>query len=476
MIYNVAVIGAGVIGALTARELSRYNLKIAILERANDVAMGTTKANSAIIHGGYDAEPGSLKAKFNVEGTAMMEELTTELNVPFKNDGSLVLAFSVEEKNMLKELYRRGLENGVHDMKIIGPEETRELEPHVSNKVVAALYSGTAGIVCPYELTIAAAENAVVNGAEFFRNTEVKAISYNEELFTIETNNGTFKAEYVINAAGTHCDEVARMIGDDSINIISRAGEYYLMDKAYGDLATRVLFQCPNKMGKGALVTPTVDGNLLVGPTAVDQDDKDNVDTSVEGLKSVIEKAQKSVPEVTVAGAITSFAGVRAHDKSGDFIIGPSKVNDRFINLAGIESPGLSSAPAIAVAAANIIKEKENPSVNYHFDPIRPAPIKFREMNDEERAELIKKDSRYGRIVCRCESVTEGEILDAINSVVGARDMDAVKRRTRAGMGRCQSGFCGSKIVELISSELGIPMEEVTKFGGDSKVVFERTK
>lgn len=476
MIYNVAVIGAGVIGALTARELSRYNLKIALLERANDVAMGTTKANSAIVHGGYDAEPGSLKAKFNVEGTAMMGELTTELNVPFKNDGSLVLAFSVEEKKTLKELYRRGLENGVHDMKIIGPEETRELEPHVSNKVVAALYSGTAGIVCPYELTIAAAENAVVNGAEFFRNTEVKAISYNGELFTIETNNGIFKAEYVINAAGTHCDEVARMIGDDSINIISRAGEYYLMDKAYGDLAKRILFQCPNKMGKGALVTPTVDGNLLIGPTAVDQDDKDNVDTSVEGLKSVIEKAQKSVPEVTVAGAITSFAGVRAHDKSGDFIIGPSKVNDRFINLAGIESPGLSSAPAIAVAAANMIKEKEHPSVNYHFDPIRPAPIKFREMNDEERAELIKKDSRYGRIVCRCESVTEGEILDAVNSVVGARDMDAVKRRTRAGMGRCQSGFCGSKIVELISSELGIAMEEVTKFGGDSKVVFERTK
>ena len=480
MIYDVLIIGAGVSGALIAREISRLDLKIAILEKSNDVAMGASKANSGIVHGGFDALPGTVKAKMNVRGTALMPEVCRELAVPFKNNGSLVLAFSDEDRQMLEELRGRAEANGVKGVSIIGPDEVRELEPNVSGDVVAALRCDSSGIVCPYELTIAATENARSNGAELFRNSPVTGISFDAEdnggAFTVVTPDRSFKARLVINAAGCFAGEVAGMIGDDSLTITPRRGEYYLLDKSAGTLVSRTIFQCPNKYGKGVLVTPSVDGNLLIGPNNYAVEDGDDVATTPEGLDFVATLGAKSVPKASVRDCITSFSGNRAHEEGNDFVIAPSKVNKYFINVAGIESPGLSSAPAIAEYVAAMAAETLGAAKKTGFDPVRPEPFRFRHATDEQRAEAIAKDPAYGRIICRCENVTEGEIIDAIRAPGGALDVDGVKRRTRAGMGRCQGGFCGSKVVELLAREAGVEMNEITKFGGGSKLLYEETK
>ena len=476
MKYDVAVVGAGVIGSLIARELSRYNLKIALVEKCNDMAMGTSKANSAIVHAGFDAKPGSLKAKLNVEGTALMPELCEKLSVPFKPVGSLVVAFSDEETETLNELLERGKTNGVPGLEIYNAAKLREVEPNISNEAKAALWAPSAGIVCPYELTIAAVENAVVNGAEFIRNFEVKSIEYNDDSFIISDGVNTIYSDYIINAAGVYCDEIAALIGDTSIHTKPRKGEYMLCDKSVGNLAKHTIFQCPSKMGKGILVTPTVDGNLLLGPSALDIEDKDDVSTTSDTLSDILEIAKKSVPCLTTREVITSFAGLRAHCDRNDFIIEPSEINDHFINVAGIESPGLSSAPAIALYVKNIILGKVDTDVRTDFIETREKPVRFRHMSNDERKVLIEKNPAYGRIICRCETITEGEILDAIHAPAGARDVDGVKRRTRAGMGRCQGGFCGSKVVELLAKELGVEINEITKCGGNSKILYERTK
>lgn len=476
MKYDVAVVGAGVIGSLIARELSRYNLKIALVEKCNDMAMGTSKANSAIVHAGFDAKPGSLKAKMNVEGTALMPELCKKLSVPFNPIGSLVVAFSDEETETLGELFERGKSNGVPGLEIYNTEKLRETEPNISKEAKAALWAPTAGIVCPYELTIAAAENAVVNGTDFIRNFEVRSIKTNNDAFIVSDGEKDIETNFVINAAGVYCDEIASLIGDTSIHTTPRKGEYMLCDKTVGKLANHTIFQCPSKMGKGILVTPTVDGNLLLGPSALDIEDKTDVSTTSNTLSDVLEIAKKSVPVLTSRDVITSFAGLRAHSDRSDFIIEPSEKNDRFINVAGIESPGLSSAPAIALYVKDIVLGKINATEKDNFIEEREEPVRFRHMSNEERKALIEKNPAYGRIICRCETITEGEILDAINAPAGARDVDGVKRRTRAGMGRCQGGFCGSKVVELLARELGVEINEITKCGGNSKILYERTK
>lgn len=476
MKYDVAVVGAGVIGSLIARELSRYNLKIALIDKCNDMAMGTSKANSAIVHAGFDAKPGSLKAKLNVEGTALMPELCKTLSVPYNPVGSLVVAFSDEETETLNELLERGNINGVPGLEIYDAEKLREAEPNISNEAKSALWAPSAGIVCPYELTIAAAENAVVNGADFIRNFEVNSIEYTNNIFTLSNGNNTVEADLVINAAGVYCDEIAALIGDTSIHTIPRKGEYMLCDKSVGKLANHTIFQCPSKMGKGILVTPTVDGNLLLGPSALDIEDKNDVATSSDTLSEILEIAKKSVPCLTTREVITSFAGLRAHCTKNDFIIEPSEKNEMFINVAGIESPGLSSAPAIALYVKDIVLGKIDAEIKADFIEEREEPVRFRHMSNEERKALIEKNPAYGRIICRCETITEGEILDAIHAPAGARDVDGVKRRTRAGMGRCQGGFCGSKVVELLARELNVEINEITKCGGESKILYERTK
>ena len=477
MKYDVAVIGAGVVGSLITRELSKYNIKVALLERCNDCAMGATKANSAIVHAGFDAVPGTLKAKLNVRGVELMKKVCKELNVPLKNNEALVVAFSEEEMPHLEMLKDRGEQNGVPGLRIVRREELVELEPNIGDTAVGALVAPTSSIVCPYELTIAGVENAVTNGAEFLRNCEVTAIDYVDDEFKLTTSLGEITAEYVINAAGVHSGEIASLIGDNSIEIVVRHGDYYLLDKSQGSLVSRTIFQCPSIMGKGVLVSPTVDGNLIVGPSAEDIDNGDDVATTPVGLDKIYVNAIKSVPAVSLRNAITSFSGNRAHPTSDDFIIGSSDVNKKFINAAGIESPGLSSAPAIAEMIDGIINKLSGGfEKKAEFDPCRPEPVRFRHMTTEERAKLIEKNKAYGRIVCRCETITEGEILDAIHAPAGARDVDGVKRRTRAGMGRCQGGFCGSKVVEILARELNVPMNEITKFGGESKIMYHKTK
>ena len=475
--YDIAIVGAGVTGAMTARELSKYNLKIALLEKCNDVAMGATKANSGIVHAGFDAAEGSLMAKMNVKGCAMMPATCEKLNVPYKNNGSLVVAFSDDEMKHLEVLLERGKANGVPEISILSKEELLAKEPNLSPDSFGALYAPTAGIVCPYELTIAAAECAVSNGVEFIRNCEVKAVETTDDCLILETTQGKIEAKYVINAAGVFSDDLATKAGDNSISITARKGEYFLLDRAVGNTVSHTIFQCPSKMGKGILVSPTVDGNLLVGPTAEDIEDKTNVNTTNSGLNDVRKYAVKSVPSVNTRNAITSFTGLRAHAAAHEFIIGISEKNARLINAAGIESPGLSSAPAIAEYIGDIVKSVFGDlEVKADYDDTREAPVRFRHMSDEERAELIKKNPAYGRIICRCETITEGEIIDAIKAPAGARDVDGVKRRTRAGMGRCQGGFCGSKVVEILARELGCEVNEITKFGGNSNILYERTK
>lgn len=481
MEYDVAVIGAGVCGAMVARELSRLNAKVIVLEKCNDVSMGTTKANSAIVHAGFDAETGSLKAILNVQGASLMAHYCNKLNVPYRNTGSLVVAYSWDDMQTLDVLFERGFNNGVPNMQIISKEKLKAMEPHISDEAIGALWAPTAGIVSPYELAIAAIENAVMNGVKVKRNSGVFDIEYKDDIFFISTATGVIKAKYVINCAGVFADQIAKMIGDTSFKIIPRKGEYYLLDKTEATMVNHVLFKCPTSMGKGILITPTAHGNVLMGPTAIDLDfdSKLDVDTTIDGLDTVKREISCVIPELTTRNAITSFAGLRAHIEGdhSDFVVGPSKVNGKFINVAGIESPGLTAAPAIGRYVKKIFSElAPQYTKNENFISTRPAPIRVNELSVEEKRALIAKDKRYGKIVCRCEGITEGEIVDAIKAPCGARDVDGVKRRTRAGMGRCQAGFCGSKVVEILSRELGVPMNQITKHGNRSKILYEKTK
>lgn len=474
--FDVAIIGAGVIGCSIARELSRYNLKTCVLEKGSDVATGSSKANSGIVHAGHDAKPGSLKAKLNVKGNSLFDKLSKELDFPFKRNGSFVLCFDEKDIDKLEELREKGHKNGVRDIRVLSRDQALELEPSLSDKVVSALYIPSGGIVCPYEMTIAMAENAFTNGVEFKFETEVNGIRKCKNTFIIKTNKGEIESSLVINAAGLYADKINNMVSEEKIQIVARKGEYCLCDKSVGNLAASTLFQLPTNMGKGILVTPTVDGNLLIGPTAYDIEDKEDVSTTQEGMDEVLKKAALSIAQVPSRQIITSFSGLRAHSLGDDFIIGEARDVENFINAAGIESPGLSSAPAIGEMVRDIVVEKLSPSVNMFFNGRRNSIPKFREMNNAERRKLIAEDCSYGRIVCRCETVTEGEIINAIRRPLGARTLDGVKRRTRAGMGRCQSGFCSTKIVDILSKELGINREEITKFGGNSKILIGKNK
>ncbi len=470
MKYDVVIIGGGVVGACTARALSRYRLKIAVLERAEDVGMGASRANSAIVHGGFDPVPGTLKAKLNVEGCAMMEEWTRELEVPYLKNGSLVIAFSEEEMDHVRMLYDRGIQNGVPDLSVIDGEELRRLESRVSEAAVGALYAPSAGIVCPYELTVAAMGNAMDHGADLYLGFDVKAIEAKDGLYEISDGTRTVTAQYVINCAGTHADDVARTVGDDSFKINPRKGEYMLLDRTEGDTATHTLFQVPTAAGKGVLVTPTVDNNLLVGPTSVLIGDKENYETTREGLEAVRAAASKTVPDINYRAVITSFTGLRAAlEKGDDFIIRESDVAKNFFHAAGIDSPGLSSAPAIALYLTELLKKSGLAlDAREDYDGHRESYHRFRHMSEEEKNRVIEKDPAYGRMICRCETVTEGEIRAAIRRNPQARTFDAVKRRVRSGMGRCQGGFCTTYITEILADELGIAEKDVTKSGGAS--------
>lgn len=469
--YDVLIIGAGITGCAAARELSKYNIKTVVIDKESDVACGTTKANSAIVHAGFDAEPGSLKAKLNVIGNSMFKVLSEELDFPFESTGALVLCFDENSIHKLLELKNQGEKNGVQGLKVVQKEELKAMEPNVSDEAVAALYAPTSGIVCPYEMTVALAENAMENGVQFSFDTRVINIKKAAEGYEVETDRGILKSKIVINAAGVYADEINNMISSRKLRIIPRKGEYMLFDKDAGNIVKRTIFQLPGPMGKGVLVTPTVDGNLLLGPNALDVEGKDDVNTTQDGLSDIKQKGLISIKNLPFRLVITSFAGIRAHEEGGDFVIGEAIDSRGFINAAGIESPGLSSAPAIALMLSEIVSEILRPSLNTGFKGKREGIKKFREMSNLERKEMIKERPEYGRIICRCELVTEGEIVDAVRRSLGTVSLDSVKRRTRAGMGRCQSGFCSTRVMEIISKEKSMSPFEITKAGGESFIL-----
>lgn len=474
--YDVCIIGAGVSGCAVARELSRYQVNVCVIDKCEDVGCGTTKANSAIVHAGFDAPSGSLMAKLNVQGNEMMDELSKELDFPFQRNGSLVVCLNEADLPGLKELYDRGVTNGVKGLRIISREEAIEMEPNLSDNVVGALYAPTGGIVCPFHLTIALAENACTNGVEFKFNMTVAHIQKNDGYYTVKTDKGDIESRYVVNAAGVYADELHNMVSSQKIKIIARKGDYCLLDRSAGGHVSHTIFMLPTKMGKGVLVSPTVHGNLIVGPTAADIEDKEGTNTTREGLDELMAKAGMTVKDLPLRQVITSFAGLRAHEEGYEFIIGEAQDAPQFIDVAGIESPGLSSAPAIGVMVADLLRDQMGLKQKDNFTAVRTGILNPAKLSMEERNELIKKNPAYGTVICRCESVTEGEIIDAIQRPLGARSLDGVKRRTRAGMGRCQSGFCSPRTMEILERELQMGMEEITKSGGDSVIVTGRTK
>jgi len=464
---DVAIIGAGIVGSAIARRLSRYDARIVLIDSADDVCAGASRANSAIVHAGYDCAPGSSMARLNVRGNALYDAWCAELDVPFERISSLVIAFNAADERELTALKAKGGVNGVPGLEIISGERARSMDPALNPAVTAALYAPTAGITCPYQLAIACAENARANGCEWLFNSLVTRITKGEDGY-IEINAGEHivHARFVINAAGVSSDEIARMAGDRSFAIKPRKGEYILLDRAAINVK-HVIFQTPSPMGKGVLVSPTVDGNVFAGPTAVDQQDKFDTSVTRHGLDEIERLSLRSVPGLNLRSAITSFAGVRAQSDTGDFVIKPSETEPRFIHAAGICSPGLTSAPAIAEEVESLlINAGFSAAPKPHYDPHRKAIPRFSHMTNDERSEAIAADRRYGHIICRCETVTEAEIVDAIAR--GARSLDAVKRRTRAGMGRCQGGFCGPRVMEILARELGVKMTDLTKSGGQS--------
>lgn len=469
--YDVIVVGAGVIGSSIARELSKYNLKIGVLEKEEDVCCETSKANSGIVHAGFDAQPGSLKAKLNLLGSQMMEDLSKELDFPYRRNGSIVLCFDENDIDKLKKLKEKGEKNGVAGMSIITGEKIWELEPNLSGEVKAVLYVPTGGIVCPFKLTIAMAENANVNGVQFFFDTKVEGIKKEKESYVIHTTTGDFETKTVVNAAGLYSDTLNNMVSAKKLTIIPRKGEYCLMDKNVGDFVDKTVFQLPNDLGKGVLITPTVHKNLMIGPTAKDIEDKTMVNTTQEGINEVLKKANMSVKDLPVRQVITSFAGIRAHEVGDDFIIGEPEDAKGFYNAVGIESPGLSSAPAIGMMIADMLYKELNPSMKTDFIATREDIKSINQIRTEELNNLIKEKPEYGNIICRCENITEGEIKDAIHRPLGARSLDGIKRRTRGGMGRCQAGFCSPKIIEILARELQISPLEVTKSGIGSNIL-----
>lgn len=474
--YDVAIIGCGIVGAAVAYELSRYDLKVVVLEKENDVSCGTSRANSGIMHAGYDPKPGTLMAKLNVEGSHLVKGLAEEMGFSYEQCGSLVLAFSEEEEDTLRTLHDRGLQNGVEGMELWDAETLRDREPGVSGEAVAALYAPTAAIVIPWEVTLALAETAVCNGAEVRLDSGVTDIQKIKDGYLISTASGEVSTRFVVNAAGLFADKVHNMVAAPEFRIIPERGEYYLLDKSTGGTVRHVVFQCPIATGKGVLVAPTTHGSTIAGPTSEFIEDASDVATTSRGLERLRTMAHKSVPNLAFRENIRNFSGNRATADRDDFIIAEAKGAPGFFDLAGIKSPGLTAAPAIAKMAVALLgraglglQEKEA------FEP-RPQPTHFSHLTPTEKQKLVAENPAFGRIICRCESVTEGQIIEAFRSPIPPRSVDGIKRRCDAGLGRCQGGFCGPRIVELLSRELGISPLEVLQDTAGSYILTSETK
>ena len=467
--YDVLIIGGGVIGCAVARKLSQYQGKVAVLEKAEDVADGASKANSGIVHAGFDAKPGTKKAYYNVKGAKMYADLAAELGVPYVPNGAMVLGFSEEDRATLQTLWDQGRLNGVEGLRIIEREEILRLEPNTNPSVVCALDVPTSAVVSPYEMTLALAYHAAQNGVEFHFNCPVTRVYEEHDTWHVDTPEGVIESRAIINCAGVSAAELHNMISDDKMEIIPRRGEYYLLDHTVQCPFTRTMFQVPSKMGKGVLVTPTAHGNALLGPSAEDIDDGYDTDTTRQGLDFVLDKCRLTWPDANTRSVITTFAGVRAHSADGDFRVGETHgAPDNAFEAVGIESPGLTAAPAIGEEIGEMVAEHLKLPAARVIKAAVPLLKPFAAMTEEERAAACRQDPDWGRIVCRCEVITEAEIRDAIRRPVGARSIDGVKRRTRAGMGRCKGGFCSPRVVEILCEELGLSPLEITKSGGNS--------
>ena len=471
---DVVIVGGGVCGCSLLYELSRYKLSAVLVEKENDVSVGTTKANSAIVHAGYDPHPGTKMARYNVEGNALVKELCEKLDVPYKQIGSLVLAFDADQDALVRELFDRGTQNGVPGMKVLSAAEVREMEPNVSPEVTSALYAPSAGIVSPWELAIALAETAVKNGAQVELNSEVTSIQPIDGGFRVTAGGKEIDTRFVVNAAGIWSDKINDMAAPHTFTVSANKGEYFLLDKSQGTLVYHVIFQCPSKVGKGVLVSPTVHGNLIVGPNAEDAE-KDDLGTTGDGLAFVRKMALRSVPDINFRDSIRNFAGLRANTEIDDFLVGETEQKG-FFNIAGIKSPGLTSAPAIARDVVRMLGK-----AGLTLDPKETFVderhvVRFKHLSHEERAAAIAKNPLYGQIVCRCETITEGEIVDALHRPLPPCSIDGVKRRCGSGMGRCQGGFCGPRVQQIIARELGIPQEAVMMDRAGTAVITGETK
>ncbi len=471
--YDVAIIGSGIVGAACAYRLSRFNLKTVVIEKNNDVCCGTTKANSAIIHAGYDPKPNTLMARLNVEGSKMTQEICEKLDIPYKQIGSLVAAFSEEEAKTIEELYQRGIKNGVQGVKVIGKDELKKLEPNISDEAVCALYAPTAAIVNPWEYGLAMAETAVRNGTEIMLEAEVTGIDKKENSWNIHTAKGDIEAAYVINAAGVNSDDIHNMVAEETFRILPSAGEYYLLDKSEGTRVSHIVFQCPNKEGKGTLVAPTVHGNLIVGPNSV-SGDKEDISTKTASLDFIRETASKSVPSIAFRENIRNFTGIRANSTMNDFII--EFAAEHFLDLAGIKSPGLSAAPAIAKMAEEMLIENGLEAVEKENFIDKRTHIVFKHLSAPVKNQVIYQNPAYGRVICRCETITEGEIIAALNSPIPPVSLDGIKRRAGSGMGRCQGGFCGPKILEIMAKFKNTDYENILQDNTGSYILTEPTK
>jgi len=489
--YDIAIIGGGVVGSLVAYNLSLYDIKICLIERESDLAMGATGANSAIVHAGYDPEPGSLKAIYNIKGADMMQNLCKKLGVPYRNNGALVLAFSDEDNNKLLNLLKRGIKNGVKEIHLLEKDRALNIEHNISREIVSALYLPSSSIVCPYELTFASAETAAANGAEFLFGHDVvkiQILNKNEKKEKVkgkanfeitcktdcdELQTKAISCKYIVNASGVNSGKVSEMVADFSHKIMPRKGEYITLDKELEGYVTHTIFQAPSDKGKGVLVTSTVDGNILIGPNSVKGSDPFDVTTTLEGMDEIKRSGKKSVPGLDFSKIIRSFAGIRATPDTGDFIIGQSEFTPGFFQCAGIESPGLTAAPAIAEKIRDDLLKEFGDSVELKSGTkdYREPPLRFRDLSCIQREKLIKENMQFANVICRCENVTEAEIIQAIRRPAGAASINGIKMRTRAGMGRCQGGFCLPKIVPVLARELGVPIEEVNLSGIGSELL-----
>ena len=476
MIYDIIIIGAGVTGCCIARTLSKYDLNICVLEKEAEISSGTTKANSGVVHAGYAAHRQYLKRNLCIKGNELYTQAAEELNFPFKRIGSFVVALEDDQIKGLEEERKKGTEDGIPGLELIlDKNRIKEMEPNLTEDVVGVLHAPSAGLVSPYELTFALADNAAANGVKFFRNHEVVKIKHQDYVFNVRTYQGEFQTKNLINAAGLYASTISRMLGLDYFSITPRKGEYILFDRNAIQL-NKILFPIPTKISKGILVCPTLHGNTFAGPNAQNLNDREDNSTTTAGLKEILDGGRKLVPNLPLRSVIRNFAGLRAVPDTYDFVITNTDVYG-FINVAGILSPGLTATFAIAEKVVEFLELLGvNLTLKEDYNPLRPKPERFKDFKKPELDKKIQEDPRWGRIICRCETIPEKEIINAIHAPVGANTVDGVKFRCRPGMGRCQGGFCRPRVIEILSKELNLPYVDITKRGEDTNILVGRTK